>query len=367
MRVIEEEQLDFDDVLIQPKCSKILSRSEVNLMREFKWYDIDNTKKLTMTCIPYGTTNMGTVGVCKVAEKMVKSGHIACLEKHIPYEEIEALFSSLSEDDAARVIPSIGIKEDCSTIKKLYDKFHLKMVMVDVPNGYIPSLTARVREIHEHCREICIIAGNVVDAAGAAQLMDAGVKVIKAGIGNGSVCLTRLKTGVGRPQMSTLIEVADACHQRGCYVLCDGGVNSAGDVCKAFGAGADFIISGSLFAGCDEATGDIIEKQYLLDELDEDGASVIVTKKFKQYYGMSSHLAQAKHFGGVRQYSASEGREKLIPYVGPLDSVLSDIDGGLKSCCAYIGCTKMKNFSRHTTFYKVRHQLNMKFAVCQNI
>ena len=167
--------------------------------------------------------------------------------------------------------------------------------------------------------------------------------------------------------MSTLIEVADACHQRGCYVLCDGGVNSAGDVCKAFGAGADFIISGSLFAGCDEATGDIIEKQYLLDELDEDGASVIVAKKFKQYYGMSSHLAQAKHFGGVRQYSASEGREKLIPYVGPLDSVLSDIDGGLKSCCAYIGCTKMKNFSRHTTFYKVRHQLNTKFAVCQNI
>lgn len=367
MRVIEEEQLDFDDVLIQPKCSKILSRSEVNLMREFKWYDIDNTKKFTMTCIPYGTTNMGTVGVCKVAEKMVKSGHIACLEKHIPYEEIEALFSSLGEDEAARVIPSIGIKEDCSTIKKLYDKFHLKMVMVDVPNGYIPSLTARVREIHEHCREICIIAGNVVDAAGAAQLMDAGVKVIKAGIGNGSVCLTRLKTGVGRPQMSTLIEVADACHQRGCYVLCDGGVNSAGDVCKAFGAGADFIISGSLFAGCDEATGDIIEKQYLLDELDEDGASVIVTKKFKQYYGMSSHLAQAKHFGGVRQYSASEGREKLIPYVGPLDGVLSDIDGGLKSCCAYIGCTKMKNFSRHTTFYKVRHQLNTKFAVCQNI
>ena len=110
MRIIEEEQLDFDDVLIQPKCSKILSRSEVNLMREFKWYDIDNTKKFTMSCIPYGTTNMGTVGVCRVAEKMAKSGHIACLEKHIPYEEIEALFSSLSEDEAARVIPSIGIK-----------------------------------------------------------------------------------------------------------------------------------------------------------------------------------------------------------------------------------------------------------------
>jgi len=138
-----------------------------------------------MSCIPYGTTNMGTVGVCRVAEKMAKSGHIACLEKHIPYEEIEALFSSLSEDEAARVIPSIGIKEDCSTIKKLYDKFHLKMVMIDVPNGYIPTLINRVKEIHEYCKDTCIIAGNIVDAAGAAQLMDAGVKVIKAGIGNG--------------------------------------------------------------------------------------------------------------------------------------------------------------------------------------
>ena len=352
MRIIEEEQLDFDDVLIQPKCSKILSRSEVNLEREFKWYDIDNTKKVTMSCIPFGPTNRGTVGTCKMAKVMVKSKHIACLEKHIPYEEIESLYSDLSYDEAARVIPSIGIKESTDGIKRLYDKFHIKMLMIDVPNGYIPSLVERVKELHAYCKDTCIIAGNIVDAAGASQLMDAGVKVLKTGIGNGSACLTRLKTGVGRPQLSTLIEVADICHQRGCYVMCDGGVNSAGDVCKAFGAGADFIISGSLFAGCDEADGDVIEKN---------------GKKYKQYYGMSSHLAQAKHFGGVRKYSASEGREKLIPYVGSLNDVLQDIDGGLKSCCSYIGCTKMKNFSRHTTFYKVRHQLNTKFAQCENI
>lgn len=374
MRIIEEEQLDFDDVLIQPKCSKILSRSEVNLMREFKWYDVDNTKKFTMTCIPYGTTNMGTVGVCSVAEKMVKSGHIACLEKHIPYEDIDMLFSHLSEEEQARAIPSIGIKEDCSTIEKLYDKWHLRLVMVDVPNGYIPSLVNRVKEIHQHCKDMCIIAGNVVDAAGAAQLMDAGVKIVKSGIGNGSVCLTRLKTGVGRPQLSTLIEVADACHQRGCYVMSDGGVNSAGDVCKAFGAGADFVISGSLFAGCDEAEGETISKWYKSNTVDRECSGckvsyypIYVEKKFKQYYGMSSHLAQEKHFGGVRSYSASEGREKLIPCTGPLESVLNDIDGGLKSCCTYIGCTKMKNFSRHTTFYKVRRQLNTKFDVCQDI
>lgn len=352
MRVIEEEQLDFDDVLIQPKCSKILSRSQVNLAREFKWYDINNSKKMTMSCIPFGSSNMGTVGTCKMAKLMVKSGHIACLEKHIPYEELEKLFSSLSLEASQRVIPSIGIKENIENLVKLYKKFHVSIMMVDVPNGYIPTLVDRVKELHMQCPDICIIAGNIVDAAGAAQLMDAGVKVVKAGIGNGSVCVTRAKTGVGRPQLSTLIEVADACHQRGCYVMCDGGVNSPGDVCKAFGAGADFIISGSLFSGCDEADGDVIEK---------DG------KKWKQYYGMSSHLAQVKHFGGVRKYSASEGREKLVPYVGPLVNVLQDIEGGLKSCCAYIGCTKMKNFSRQTTFYRVKHQLNMKFDGCSDI
>lgn len=352
MRIIEEEQLDFDDVLIQPKCSKILSRSQVNIEREFKWYDVDNTKKMTMTCIPIGTTNMGTVGTCKMAKAMVKTGHIACLEKHIPYEEIETLFADLTYDEGRRVIPSIGIKEPTDDIKRLYDKFHIAMLMVDVPNGYIPSLVDRIRELHEYCKDTCIIAGNIVDAAGASQLIDAGAKVLKAGIGNGSVCITRLKTGVGRPQLSTLIEVADICHQRGCYVMCDGGVNSPGDVCKAFGAGADFIISGSLFSGCDEADGDIIEKN---------------GKKYKQYYGMSSHLAQAKHFGGIRKYSSSEGREKLIPYVGSLFDVLQDIDGGIRSCCAYIGCTKMKNFSRHTTFYRVHQQLNTKFANCENI
>lgn len=367
MRVIEEEQLDFDDVLIQPKCSKILSRSEVSLSREFKWYNTDNSLKLTMSCIPVGTSNMGTVGTCKMAKLMTKSGHIACLEKHIPHKELEELFASFSSEEVSRVIPTIGIRESTDSVVKLYSKYHLKMIMVDVPNGYIPSLVDRVKELHERCKDACLIAGNVVDAAGAAQLMDAGVKIVKAGIGNGSVCQTREKTGVGRPQLTTLVEVADACHQRGCYVMCDGGVNTPGDVCKAFGAGADLVISGSLFAGCDEAEGGIIEKLYQTSELDENYEPIVILKKFKQYYGMSSHLAQEKHFGGIRKYSASEGREKLIPYAGSLESVLQDIDGGLKSCCAYIGCTKMKNFSRHTTFYKVRHQLNMKFASCKDI
>lgn len=351
MRIIEEEQLDFSDVLIQPKCSKILSRSQVNLEREFKWYDSDNVKH-TNSCIPVGTSNMGTVGTIKMAELMVKSNHFACLEKHISTFAISDLFVRLSEYERGLVVLSIGIKENTENLFRLYDKWNVKMIMIDVPNGYIPSLINRIKEVRSHCKDSFIIAGNVVDAAGAAQIVDAGANCVKAGIGNGSVCITRLKTGVGRPQLSTIIETADTCHQRGAYVMADGGVTSTGDICKAFGAGADFVISGSMFAGCNEAEGEIVE---------------IDNKPFKAYYGMSSHFAQEKHFGGIRKYSASEGREKFIPCTGSLESVLQDIDGGLRSCCTYIGCDKMKNFSRHTTFYKVHNQLNTFFANCKDI
>lgn len=351
MRIIEEIQLDFSDVLIQPKCSKILSRSEVNLKREFKWYNKDNVKQ-TVSFIPVGTTNMGTCGTLKMAKLMAESGHFACLEKHIKYEDIDKLFESLSEEARNSIVPSIGIKETTTDLFRLYDKWHIKMIMIDVPNGYIPSLMARIKEVRNHCIDSFIIAGNIVDAAGASQILDAGANCCKGSIGNGSACLTRATTGVGRPQLSTIIETADFCHQRGAYFMSDGGVTNTGDICKAFGGGADFVISGSLFSGCEEADGELVE---------------INGKKYKQYYGMSSHFAQVKHFGGIRSYSASEGREKLIPYIGTLESVLQNIDGGLKSCCTYIGCDKMKNFSRHTTFYKVHNQLNTIFANCPDM
>jgi len=508
MRIINEEQLDFDDLLIMPKSpdkhKKLVSRSQVVLEREFKWYDSTDSKKFTLSCIPYGTSNMGTVGTCKMARLFVLSGHIACLEKHTRKEEIEALFAELKQkaneegkaDDFyySKVIPSIGLKEDPQVLFELYDKWHYSMLMIDVPNGYIQTLLDRIQLFSTRCPDLFIIAGNVVTADGAKDILNAGAKCVKAGIGNGcftgqmkvltsaglkkirdieigdrvlthtgsfekvvnkftfsshkkvmkvngiectpnhkfyvakaedvdkltdsnyqefcfwveakdldrkvhklvklndcaleilaaetseiydndrktfdlevenshsyniegiivhnSVCSTRLKTGVGRPQASTLIEIADAVHQFGCYCMCDGGVANPGEVCKAFGCGADFIISGSLFAGCNEADGDVVEV---------DG------KKFKQYYGMSSYLAQQKHFGGIRKYSASEGREKLIPCTGSVEDALQEIDGGIRSACTYIGCDKMKSFSRQCTFYKVHKQLNMHFASCQDI
>lgn len=367
MRIIDEEQLDFDDLLICPKIppenSNVTSRSQISLTREFKWWNKDNTQKFSIRAVPVGTSNMGTVGTCSFARQMVLSNHIACLEKHIPYEDIHRLVEDLKllqaneihdvqDSTYLKLIPSVGIRESIDDIKKLYDVDGLRILMVDAPNGYLTSLINRVAEIHKACPDAFIVAGNVVTADGLGALVKAGAKAAKVGIGNGSCCRTRVKTGVGRPQASALIECADIAHQHGCYVMCDGGVTNAGDVCKAFGCGADLIISGSLFAGCDAAEGEVIEKN---------------GRKYKQYYGMSSHLAQEKHFGGVRKYSASEGIEKLIPYVGTLEDVLQDIDGGIKSACTYIGCTKMKNFCRHTSFYKVHKQFNAIYENCQNI
>lgn len=168
-----------------------------------------------------------------------------------------------------------------------------------------------------------------------------------------SMCITRLKTGVGRPTLSMIIDCADAAHQLNKYVMCDGGCSVPGDVCKAFCAGADFVMSGSLFAGCDEAEGNKI---------------IIDGKEYKQYYGMSSALAQRKHFGGFdSSYKASEGREKLIPATGPLINTIEDLNGSIRSCCTYIGSRKIKHMPRQTTFYKVHNQLNTKFAGCKDI
>ena len=167
-----------------------------------------------------------------------------------------------------------------------------------------------------------------------------------------SACLTRLKTGVGRPQLSTIMECADAAHQVHGYIMSDGGCNCVGDICKAFCGGADFVMTGSMFAGTDEADGEIVE---------------IEGKKYKQYYGMSSNLAQQKHFDGIKSYRTSEGREVYIPYTGSIDNVVGDICGGLASCCTYIGSSCIKHMSKHTTFYRVNNQLNTKFANCPTL
>ena len=171
-------------------------------------------------------------------------------------------------------------------------------------------------------------------------------------------CLTRRQTGVGRPQLSAVIDCADAAHQVDGMVCADGGITCPGDIGKAFGAGGDFVMIGGLYAGTDEAEGDIIEKYYKTGEVTEDHAPVYTCKKFKQFYGMSSTLAQEKFGNGKPSYRASEGRVTLVPYVGSVDDVNEEFLGGLRSTMTYLGAKRLKDIPKCCVFYRVNHQLN---------
>jgi GMP reductase len=192
-----------------------------------------------------------------------------------------------------------------------------------------------------------IIAGNVVTGEMVEELILSGADIVKVGIGPGSVCTTRVKTGVGYPQLSATIECADAAHGLGGHIIADGGCKMPGDVAKAFGAGADFVMLGGMLAGHDESGGQVIEK---------DG------KKYKEYYGMSSKTAMEKHSGGVANYRASEGKTVTIPYRGPVANTLQDVLGGVRSTCTYVGARKLKELSKRTTFIRVLEQENQVFG-----
>ena len=357
MRIIEETQLDFDDVLIQPKRSSINSRQEVDIYREFKWTAKDG-KTHSFTCIPISAANMGTVGTPQMAIELAKNGYMSCLEKHLTAKEIISVYDYLTAHAIiearyietvfrSRVFVSIGTRESFDILDEVNAAYPLIGINIDVPNGYFPKLIERVRECRDRYPNSFIVAGSVVTGDIVQDLLRNGANCTKTGVGQGSVCSTRLKTGVGRPTLSMIMDCADAAHQIDGYIMCDGGVKTPGDVCKALCAGADFVMTGSLFAGCNEAAGEIVERS---------------GKQYKMYYGMSSKLAQDTHFGGMSAYRTSEGREKLIPYVGSLIDVINDINGGIRSCCTYIGSKKIKHMSRQASFYKVNHQVNTLFA-----
>ena len=294
---------------------------------------------------------MGTIGTQTMAKELSKAGYMCALEKHLSKEDLFELYDSLNDAYRQRVFPSIGINDNLDVIEALYNKFYIYGIVIDIANGYILKLIDKVKEIRHKFPGLFIIVGNVVTEDIVTDLILAGANCVKCGIGNGSVCTTRLKTGVGRPQLSTIIECADAAHQLHAYVMSDGGCVNPCDINKAFCAGADFVMLGGMLAGCDEAAGDKVE---------------IDGKFYKKYYGMSSRYAQETHFGAFNTYRSSEGREKLIPSTGPLAKIIDDINGSIRSCCTYIGSHQIKHMPKHATFYKVHNQLNTSFANCMD-
>ena len=342
MRIESEIKLDFSDVLIKPKRSTLGSRKEVDLNRSYTFRNAtDNSSYMG---VPIMASNMDGVGTFEMANALSNQKLFTCLVKTYSSAELIQYFST-GNALAKRcfVAMSIGIAEqDLEKLDHVMNMVTIKFLCIDVANGYSERFATTVEHIRNKYPELVIIAGNVVTGEMTEELILSGADIVKVGIGPGSVCTTRIKTGVGYPQLSAIMECADAAHGLGGHIIADGGCSSSGDVAKAFGAGADFVMLGGMLAGHDEGGGEVIDGNV-------------------QFYGMSSDTANTKHFGGLKDYRSSEGRTVRLPYKGAVKDTVQDILGGIRSACTYAGARKIKDLSKCTTFIRVNNQYNKVF------
>ena len=340
MRIENEILLDFDDVLIRPQRSTLQSRKGVDLTRSFAF------ESHTWTGIPVMAANMDTVGTFEMASVLETFNMFTCLHKHYELEELFDFFFTPREYTAY----SMGINEadlnKWNALKGRLPAGNVKFVCIDVANGYTERFVEFVKQFKIDNPNIILIAGNVVTAEMTQELILNGADIVKVGIGPGSVCTTRLQTGVGYPQLSAVIECADAAHGLGGYIIADGGCQTVGDVAKALGAGADFVMLGGMLAGHEESGGETITKEGQI---------------FKQFYGMSSEMANDKYSGGLDDYKSAEGREVIVPYRGSVSDTIQSILGGLRSTCTYVGAEKIKHLTKRCTFVRCNQTHNKTF------
>ena len=362
MRIESEIKLDFSDVLIKPKRSTLGSRKEVDLNRFYEFRNaLDNASFMG---VPIMASNMDGVGTFEMSDALIEQKLFTCLVKTYSAKQLIEYFTT-GNALAKRcfVAMSIGIAEhDLEKLDQVMTLNVIKFLCIDVANGYSERFATTVEKIREKYPDLIIIAGNVVTGEMTEELILSGADIVKVGIGPGSVCTTRIKTGVGYPQLSAIIECADAAHGLGGHIIADGGCSSSGDVAKAFGAGADFVMLGGMLAGHDEGGGEVITRSYVTNESGPDTAiGHTIQKSFVEFYGMSSDTANTKHFGGLKEYRSSEGRTVKIPYKGAIKDTVQDILGGIRSACTYAGARKIKDLSKCTTFVRVNNQYNKVF------
>mmetsp|Transcript_17757 Transcript_17757/g.30067 ORF Transcript_17757/g.30067 Transcript_17757/m.30067 type:complete len:294 (+) Transcript_17757:281-1162(+) len=292
--------------------------------------------------MPIMAANMDTVGTFEIAEAFSKHKMITCLHKHYSVAETVEWGKRVGGEVLNNVAITAGVNDrDFKTTQEILQELpEVKFICLDVANGYQHSFIERVAFYREQFPEKIILAGNVVTQEITQILLQAGADIVKIGIGPGSVCTTRKQTGVGYPQLSTVLENSQIAHSLGGYVISDGGCTIPGDFSKAFCAGADFVMAGGIFAGHQESGGETIK-------VEESG------KWFKKFYGMSSDVAMTKYSGGVANYRASEGKLVYLPFKGPIESTILDLLGGVRSTCTYIGAQSIEEMPENTTFIKV--------------
>lgn len=384
MKVSEDIKLDFDDVLIKPKRSTLVSRGDVDYTRKFTTLH----SKETIEGFPLIVANMDTVGTIPMLKTMASKKAFVALHKYHTVEQLK----SISVEDFQYGFITIGEKKE--ELENLINSgIKINKLLIDCANGYRQVFIDAVKRLRDTLPKITIMAGNVCTPEMTEQLILSGADIIKVGIGGGSLCLSRRKAGIGYPQLSCVLDCKDAAHGLGGLICSDGGIKNAGDAAKAFGAGSDFLMSGSLFMGCLECQGEWEYSEYTTeykireytkeDKMEKSPTVVYIgvssgdgkqshipigtpickelvvvpaafaSKKKLRVYGMSSHAAQKKYLGEIQKHRASEGKEHIVDYKGPAADVLDDIVGGVVSACSYVGARKLKDFDKCCSFVRV--------------
>ncbi|MFB1077223.1 GMP reductase [Photobacterium damselae] len=341
MRIEQDLKLGFKDVLFRPKRSTLKSRSQVELTREFTFKHSGRQ----WSGVPIIAANMDSVGSFAMAQALAKHNVMTAIHKHYTTADWQEFVEQNDASVLNNAMVSTGTSD--ADFQKTKDIMAMSddliFICIDIANGYSEHLVEYVQKVRAQFPNKVISAGNVVTGDMVEELILAGADIVKVGIGPGSVCTTRVKTGVGYPQLSAIIECADAAHGLGGRIIGDGGCSCAGDVSKAFGGGADFVMLGGMLAAHTESGGEVIEQN---------------GKTFMKFYGMSSQSAMDKHSGGVAKYRAAEGKIVLLPFRGPVENTIQDIMGGVRSTCTYVGAAQLKELTKRTTFIRVQEQEN---------
>jgi len=336
MLINDDTKLDYSDVLIRPKRSTLTSRFDVDLFRKYTFKHSQKTWEGT----PIIASNMDTVGTFAMADELTQHNMITCIAKHY---NANGSWPAQSHDQCHNLCVMGGIsKEDINNTQEIYRSNEPFFIGLDVANGYTISFVDAVKKMRDLEPDATIIAGNVVTADMTQELILAGADIVKVGVGPGSVCTTRIKTGIGMPQLSAVIECADAAHGMDAHIIADGGCNNSGDIVKAFAAGADFVMIGGMLAGHDECDGKLIDGKM-------------------NFYGMASESAMDRHKVGHREYRGVEGKTVSVDHKGPVEKTLIDILSGVRSACTYVGAAKLKDLSKCATFVRVNNTHNTVF------
>jgi len=338
MQITPDTKLGFKDVLIRPKRSRLDSRDQVDLFRHLKCPHSSST----ISGVPIIAANMDTTGTFWMADVLCGDFNaFVALNKFYSYDDIE----TYQQKHNYGIFVTIGGKyHDINILSSIKN---VSMICIDVANGYTESFLDTVKRVRDLHPLSFILAGNVCTPEMTEALILAGASCVKCGLGNGSSCTTRVMTGVGYPQLSTIMECADAAHGLHGHICADGGCTIPGDIAKAFGAGADLVMLGGMLSGTDECEG---------------SWDIIDGKKYFSFRGMSSSDAMKDHNGGMADHRAAEGKTVRVEYKGSVKDLMLQILGGLRSTCTYVGAKSIKDLPKCTTFVRVTEQENQIFG-----